>query len=124
MSVIIKGMEMPTNCGECPMICEYDLCCITKGGRTINGRPPHCPLIEVPKHGDLIDRDAAKAHFKDEGIRVSKLSVMAVLNNAQVIIKAEPTCNDCKYSLQNCKDKSICCEMEDGLCDDYEEVEE
>ena len=21
-------------------------------------RPPHCPLVEVPPHGDLIDRDA------------------------------------------------------------------
>ena len=24
----------------------------------IEGRPKDCPLIEVPKHGDLIDRDA------------------------------------------------------------------
>ena len=60
MSVLIKGMEMPKNCGECPMICEDDLCHITKGGRTINERPPHCPLIEVPPHGRLIDADYQK----------------------------------------------------------------
>ena len=58
MSVLIKGMEMPKNCGECPMVCEFDLCHITKGGRTLSERPPHCPLIEVPKHGRLIDADA------------------------------------------------------------------
>lgn len=51
-------MEMPDNCALCPMwdagnclvateaiICEY------------NKRPSDCPLVPVPPHGDLIDRD-------------------------------------------------------------------
>ena len=33
------------------------------------------------------------------------------------------TCNDCYLSMQNCHDKSICCEDETGLCDWFEEME-
>ena len=65
MSVLIR-MKMPDNCGECPMICDDDLCRITEGGRTLTGRPPHCPLIEIHPHGRLID---AKAF--DERIRIA-----------------------------------------------------
>ena len=32
------------------------------------------------------------------------------------------TCNDCYLSMQNCHDKSICCEDETGLCDYFEEI--
>lgn len=32
------------------------------------------------------------------------------------------TCNDCFLSMQNCRDKSICCEDETGLCDYFEEI--
>ena len=31
-------------------------------------------------------------------------------------------CNDCYLSMQNCHDKSICCEDETGLCDCFEEI--
>ena len=31
-------------------------------------------------------------------------------------------CNDCYLSMQNCHDKSICCEDETGLCDYFEEI--
>lgn len=44
MSVLIKGMEKPDNCEVCPYaFCHLD----TK----------NCPIIELPDHGDLIDRD-------------------------------------------------------------------
>lgn len=33
-------------------------------------------------------------------------------------------CNDCYLSMQNCKDKSICCEDETGLCDWFEPIPE
>jgi len=32
------------------------------------------------------------------------------------------SCNDCYLSMQNCHDKSICCEDETGLCDYFEEI--
>ena len=65
MSILIKGMEMPPNCYECPLMLsvfvfegDSDICSITEGGCTAESRPPHCPLTEIPPHGDLIDRDA------------------------------------------------------------------
>lgn len=62
MSVYIKGMEMPQNCGQCPfkklsptgesMICELTLFTVPWDWKVTD-----CPLIPVPPHGDLIDRD-------------------------------------------------------------------
>ena len=94
MGVYIRGMEMPTNCGECPMICEDDLCRITKGGRTIKDRPPHCPLIEIPPHGRLIDADAFEkqnAYFWNRDFINPKYSetLADLVNAAPTIIEAE-----------------------------------
>lgn len=49
MSILIKGMEMPKNCWECP----FERCVL----RTLVDRHPDCPLVEVPPHGRLIDAD-------------------------------------------------------------------
>ena len=48
MSVLIKGMEMPTNCHECPLLFVTSICDGSKD----------CPLVHVPPHGRLIDADA------------------------------------------------------------------
>ena len=67
MSILINGMEMPTSCKDCPLagdfkcnlmpsipaLCkEYDMA--VQNGKRLN----NCPLVELPPHGDLIDRDA------------------------------------------------------------------
>lgn len=68
MSVLIKGMEMPTSCDEC----ELCTCYVREDGteenyrcvitfypiHEFNERHEYCPLIEVPPHGRLIDADA------------------------------------------------------------------
>lgn len=54
---MIKGMEMPKSCDEC-YIREKNTCPLTKTNVTGWGRPLNCPLVPVPPHGDLIDRDA------------------------------------------------------------------
>ena len=64
MSVLIKGMEMPKSCVLCRMS-EYHVtnyCKITEAKILRNrDRNNDCPLIPVPPHGDLIDRDALKS---------------------------------------------------------------
>lgn len=64
MSVLIKGMEMPSNCHACDMLelsgvvgCEhaYD----TKN--SVWGRALNCPLVPVPPHGRLIDGETKTA---------------------------------------------------------------
>ena len=62
MSVLIKGMEMPTNCLECVFYRRadplYDYCCISSA--VPKGYVPNdCPLVEIPPHGRLIDADKA-----------------------------------------------------------------
>lgn len=59
--VYIKGMKMPECCEDCKLFnMEYDACNYTNcsvGYEYSNKRMEDCPLVEVPDHGDLIDRD-------------------------------------------------------------------
>ena len=67
MSILIKGMEMPKNCGECllatlsptgeSLICNYMLSRVSW-----EERPFDCPLVSVPPHGRLIDADELEEH--------------------------------------------------------------
>jgi len=61
MSVLIKGMHMPENCIECMssgLITAIKCTEWTKisAGRRENERAWSCPLVDLGKHGDLIDR--------------------------------------------------------------------
>ena len=65
MSVLIKGMELPKNCGSCDLFhVESPMhCTVVKGHKTVGApygmpRPDWCPLVEIPEHGRLIDADA------------------------------------------------------------------
>lgn len=76
MSVLIKNMEMPTNCADCPL--NYDqMACGVTGTRwwsdsmvmmnfdSDKERLPNCPLIEIPTpHGRLGDLDELEKQFK------------------------------------------------------------
>lgn len=76
MSILIKGMEMPTDCNTCPMLegdrldglChaasrwldddEYWRWYLYPEGDVDDSKPLNCPLVEVPTpHGRLIDAD-------------------------------------------------------------------
>lgn len=57
MSVLIKGMQKPKDCYQCRLHYGHGEC-----GVSVDG---NCPLIELPDHGDLIDRDALWQKMKD-----------------------------------------------------------
>lgn len=67
MSVLIKGMETPSCCDDCWALDDfgdYPVCRITGEQRGYNFRTREkrmdkCPLVPVPPHGRLIDRQAA-----------------------------------------------------------------
>lgn len=64
--IYIKGMEMPKSC----WCCRFELnnmCRATINRMRVQScdRHPDCPLIEVPKHGRLIDADALKESIKE-----------------------------------------------------------
>jgi len=54
--ILIRGMRKPTSCDDCPMYtCMHNF--------------DDCPLVELPAHGSLIDRDAIpykKIMFDDD----------------------------------------------------------
>lgn len=65
MSILIKGMGMPESCEDCSAqiidptggasgcAVNHSIILRKRGER----RPTECPLVEVPKHGRLIDAD-------------------------------------------------------------------
>ena len=66
MSVLIKGMKLPLFCMECPCANNAATICYATG-RYIpkTGRVNFCPLVELPKHGRLIDADALFREISD-----------------------------------------------------------
>ena len=87
MNILLTGIEMPTWCRDCPlcwnmndnsamqwcMVAGEPNECVSGGVgmKTITTvdwkakqRPRWCPLVELPPHGDLIDRDVSIQTFK------------------------------------------------------------
>lgn len=108
MSILIRGMEMPTSCGFCRLKhadqFQGDACSVKVGlWCEFQKRPDECPLVPVPPHGRLIDADALAEHKfvciprvdldgKDVG-RAYRLgwnsAIEAVMENAETIIGGE-----------------------------------
>ena len=91
MDIIIKDMDMPKNCWNCPMIqvmtgkryCGKTLSDIKDSAIKL----PDCPLIEIPTpHGRLIDADKLEYELCEFGhYKVDK----AEIDSAETIIDAE-----------------------------------
>ena len=112
VSVLIKGMEMPTSCGDCKAFVCYKqwagdmgdcFCGITKEDAKAKEKNADCPLVPVPPHGRLIDADALAEHKfvciphvsingKDAGTAYRlgwNTAIEAVMENAETIIGGE-----------------------------------
>lgn len=71
--LLIKDMEMPTQCDDCPVFDDngdYPTCILTGHSRGYNWSPfgqrmPDCPLTAVSPHGRLIDSDVLKKIVAD-----------------------------------------------------------
>ena len=73
MSVIVRGMEMPKSCSECPLNYDQMACDVTMTRwwsdtmvlmdfDSDKERLHDCPLIELPPHGRLGDLDKLNIH--------------------------------------------------------------
>lgn len=93
MSILIPGMEMPKSCStEACFVrtVSYEdgtvWCPVAKG--YIGDQATVCPLIPVPEHGDLIERDKLIENCMQEDSFIAELLFRKV-NNAPTIIPAE-----------------------------------
>ena len=96
MSVLIKNMEMPTNCADCPLNYDQMACAVTwtrwwsdsmviMNFDSDKERMPNCPLIEVPTpHGRLIDADA----IQDYNVETFGQRLL-IIDTASTVIEAE-----------------------------------
>ena len=95
MSIYIRGMKMPKSCSDCKIRLSVGCC----GNLPQNTRMPNCPLIEVPPHGDLIDRDMlevqngwlrdSKYFSQDSGHTHITFVYSNDIYNAPIIIESE-----------------------------------
>lgn len=84
MSLLIKGMEMPTSCWECP----FERCVL----RALVDRHPDCPLVHVPPHGPLIDASAKiEVQMFDEMYEEWTLKTMSVADYLAFAADMPPT---------------------------------
>ena len=103
MSILIKGMEMPTSCFYCPFrrkINPDDIQCLvtrdvfeeTFAGTIEMRNRGFCPLVEIPPHSDLIDINALKLAIVNVDY-VNKhdylKGVLNAINNAPTVISAD-----------------------------------
>ncbi len=84
--LLIKGMEMPKNCHECPFLYVTSICDGFKD----------CPIVTVPPHGRLIDADELRAEFPKPTdwmdiaqALVHRTAVWDAIDCAETIIEAE-----------------------------------
>lgn len=90
MSIIIKGMNIPSSCMECPLFNRYGctatntvFCNMTNVAVMTKG----CPLIEIPKGARLID---AKELYMDIIHRFDYCDdFLEMLENAPTIFEEE-----------------------------------
>lgn len=108
MSLIIKGMSLPSECSECLFSC-YDISvgepaqCIILGERSARySRLKNCPLSELTApHGRLIDADKLQTSIHgclcetcetfscEKGIGCLVEDVFNLIDEAQTVIEAE-----------------------------------
>ena len=109
MSIIIKGMEMPKSCDECEFHVYHSfgefVCVATPMFYPMNLanckgiRKDWCPLIELPPHGDLIDKQMLLRNIADNQFAHSSVrheedyafwgKVWDYINDAPIVVESE-----------------------------------
>lgn len=92
MDILIKNMEMPSCCGSCPFLySHYGNMGCRFVGRVEEifspNRPKDCPLVSIPEHGDLIDRDSLVARFQHHTSNPTGYDVVSKIFDAEVVLE-------------------------------------
>ena len=95
MDILIKGMEMPKSCYTCQFCDNYEgsFCLATNDEHQIDHmtairrRPKWCPLVALPEHGDLIQRDNL-FEFIEKNEEVTVGEIYDFIQDEPVIVEA------------------------------------
>ena len=91
-SIIVRGMDKPESCGKC--FFRDGIFCEAKNYKRISyvaldGKIEiWCPLIEVPPHGDLVDRTELLAEY-DRQHKGPAGGARRIMEQATAVIEAE-----------------------------------
>lgn len=101
MSVIVKGMEMPTTCMTCHFLRFYNVyCCGITLKRIDNGKcREDCPLVPVPPHGRLVDESWLKKAMittlevlkKNPKMDGQEMHLIAAFDTLRAMVEDAPT---------------------------------
>ena len=122
MSVIVRGMNMPKNCSDCPLNYDQMSCSVTGTGwwsdtmvlmdfDSCKERLHNCPLIDIPtphgRLGDLnalwdrmskySDNEGAKMPYGDNDFMIHRDSACELIEDAPTVIEAEAEEKICNY---------------------------
>ena len=102
MDVLIKGMKMPKSCysevyssdGYCPFhffsTRDGSQCSISPCKCLKTRRPKGCPLVPVPEHGDLVEKDSVLNELK-KYYKVGEIAevgeVACFIDEAEVVLE-------------------------------------
>ena len=112
MSILIKGLIMPSCCDGCTFsdwsnlhqtasckLHDYDPCFSDHSREYTDKRADFCPLVEIPAHGRLIDADAYCKDLTEQSNRFRALlkpetierinRTLEDLRNYPAVVKAE-----------------------------------
>lgn len=88
MSMLIIGVNPPKSCYSCSWYNKVE--CPVHDGKCYyrNGRHPSCPLVELPPHGDLVDRNELLAEY-DRQHDGEAGKARKIMEQAKTVIEAE-----------------------------------
>lgn len=100
MSVIVKSMEMPKHCIDCPFMVSRDNDdCVLQSDEanakfdSWDDMKASCLLVELPSHGRLGDLDKLMTEFMDSDLdhlqRDDWKEVIQIVADAETVIEAE-----------------------------------
>ena len=139
MSILIKDMELPKSCSDCPMLdwdLDYIKCKVTGRHFKVKEEPfrarrvDDCPLVPVPPHGDLITREwliDIALHLmntaKNDDIANGVKWLWQYIIDAPTIIPAEPF-NNLSKPCKDDDDIPICAKASPASLGIYKKAEE
>lgn len=89
MSILIKGIKMPKSCFDCPCCNGENGYCQLRKEYVYGEVPRSCPLLELPPHGDLIDRDETMNEIFEARQCYDAVDFAGVVNAMPTIIESE-----------------------------------